>query len=84
MTDNEVLANRWRNNPARITPARLLQDAIDALENWPEGAPGYGLDEQHPEDAYSTAAVVLETITGLRIAQWNANRPAPGATSPTD
>ena len=66
---------------ARVTPVRLLQDAIDALENWPEGAATYCQDEQHPEDAYSTAVGTLETVAALRIAQWNHNQPAPGATS---
>lgn len=54
----------------QVSVIDLLQDAIDAANNLPEGA-GWGVDRpQHPEDAYYTALTFLEAVTGLRVARW--------------
>lgn len=53
------------------TPQELLRAAAEALDCHP--------DEQtfsfhHPVDAYATAAMTLETVTGMLVAEYDANR----------
>jgi hypothetical protein len=76
-----VTDNPWADNPAAITAQELLELAVDALANKPEPDATYARDRQHPEDAYSDAWAALQIVTGLRNAEWQANRRA-GQTSP--
>lgn len=52
-----------------VTSADLLRDAADALDNDP--STDKQAEMMHPEDAYARAAIVLETVAGLRVAATN-------------